>query len=105
MLQNWVWDKKSLDTFAADYHDPSKKIPAEIVKKMNHAKLASAGLFYRRQFALATLDLVLHAQHSENEPHDCLLISNPIFDTAFLPIDPSPPFVSYFSHLNGNEAG
>jgi thimet oligopeptidase len=26
MLQNWVWDKKVLDTFAADYRDPSKKI-------------------------------------------------------------------------------
>src|SRR5215471_4119567 len=24
MLQNWVWDKKVLDTFAADYRDPSK---------------------------------------------------------------------------------
>src|SRR5437016_11144466 len=43
MLQNWVWDKKVLDTFAADYRDPSKKIPAEIVKKMNDAKLANAG--------------------------------------------------------------
>src|SRR6266487_2249517 len=26
MLQNWVWDKNVLDTFAADYRDPSKKI-------------------------------------------------------------------------------
>src|SRR6266516_1551868 len=34
MLQNWVWDKKVLDSFAADYRDPSKKIPAEIIKKM-----------------------------------------------------------------------
>ncbi|MGA7274992.1 MAG: M3 family metallopeptidase, partial [Candidatus Udaeobacter sp.] len=51
MLQNWVWDKKVLDTFAADYRDPSKKIPAEIVKKMNDAKLANAGVLYRRQFA------------------------------------------------------
>src|SRR5713101_4220207 len=35
MLQNWVWDKKVLDTFAADYRDPSKKIPAETIQKMN----------------------------------------------------------------------
>src|SRR5437660_812340 len=45
LLQNWVWDKKVLDTFAADYRDPSKKIPAEIIKKMNDAKLATAGVF------------------------------------------------------------
>ena len=44
MLQNWVWDKKVLDTFATDYRDPSKKIPAEIVKRMNDAKLANAGV-------------------------------------------------------------
>src|SRR6202011_6416107 len=59
MLQNWVWDKNVLDPFAADYRDPSKKIPAETIKKMNDSKLATAGVFYRRQFAFATLDLAM----------------------------------------------
>jgi thimet oligopeptidase len=105
MLQNWVWDKKVLDTFAADYRDPSKKIPAEIIKKMNDAKLASAGLFYRRQFAFASLDLELHNEHAEDMPYDCVAISNPILEKVFLPIDPSTTFVSYFGHLNGYDAG
>jgi Zn-dependent oligopeptidase len=105
MLQNWVWDKKVLDTFAADYRDPSKKIPAEIIKKMNDAKLANAGVFYRRQFAFASLDLALHDQHAEDLPYDCVAISNPILEKVFLPIDPSTTFVSYFGHLNGYDAG
>jgi thimet oligopeptidase len=105
MLQNWVWDKKVLDTFAADYRDPSKKIPAEIIKKMNDAKLANAGVFYRRQFAFASLDLALHGQHPENYTYDCVAISNPILERVFLPIDPSTTFVSYFGHLNGYDAG
>src|SRR5438034_1406152 len=105
MLQNWVWDKKVLDTFAADYRDPSKKIPADIVKKMNDAKLANAGVFYRRQFAFASLDLALHDQHPEDEAYNCVLISNPILERVFLPIDPSTTFVSYFGHLNGYDAG
>jgi thimet oligopeptidase len=105
MLQNWVWDKKVLDTFAADYRDPSKKIPAEIIKKMNDAKLANAGVFYRRQFAFASLDLALHDQHSKDAPYDCVAISNPILEKVFLPIDPSTTFVSYFGHLNGYDAG
>jgi thimet oligopeptidase len=105
MLQNWVWDKKVLDTFAADYRDPSKKIPAEIIKKMNDAKLANAGVFYRRQFAFASLDLALHDQHAEDAPYDCVAISNPILEKVFLPIDPSTTFVSYFGHLNGYDAG
>src|SRR5437773_2172773 len=77
MLQNWVWEKKVLDTFAADYRDPSKKIPADIVKKMDDAKQATAGTFYRRQFAFATLDLALHDQHPEDAPYDCVAMSNP----------------------------
>ena len=105
MLQNWVWDKKVLDTFAADYRDPSKKIPAEIIKKMNDAKLANAGVIYRRQFAFASLDLAMHDQHPENGPYDCVAISNPILEKVFLPIDPSTTFVSYFGHLNGYDAG
>ena len=105
MLQNWVWDKKVLDTFAADYRDTSKKIPVEIVKKMNDAKKATAGVFYRRQFAFASLDLALHDQHAEDDPYDCVAISNPILERVFLPIDPSTTFVSYFGHLNGYDAG
>ena len=105
MLQNWVWDKKILDTFAADYRDPSKKIPAEIIKKMKDAKLATAGVFYRRQFAFASLDLALHDVHPESAPYDCVAISNPILEKVFLPIDPNTTFVSYFGHLNGYDAG
>src|SRR5438309_2372623 len=105
MLQNWVWDKKVLDTFAADYRDPSKKIPAEIVKKMNDAKLANAGVFYRRQFAFASLDLAMHGAHPEDAQWDCVAISNPILEKVFLPIDPSTTFVTYFGHMNGYDAG
>lgn len=105
MLQNWVWDKTVLDSFAADYRDPSKKIPAETIQKMKDAKLATAGVFYRRQFALASLDLALHGAHAENAPYDCVAISNPVLEKVFLPIDPSTTLVSYFGHLNGYDAG
>src|SRR5205809_1061894 len=105
MLQNWVWDKKVLDTFAADYRDPSEKIPADIVKKLNDAKLANAGVLYRRQFAFASLDLALHDPHPEEMPYDSVAITNPILEKIFLPIDSSTTFVSYFGHLNGYDAG
>ncbi|MFN2509168.1 MAG: M3 family metallopeptidase [Chthoniobacterales bacterium] len=71
MLQNWVWDKKVLDTFAADYRDPAKKIPAETITRMSEARLATEGMRYRRQFAFASLDLALHGPHREDEPYDC----------------------------------
>lgn len=105
MLQNWVWDKKVLDTFAADYRDPAKKIPAETIEKLREAKLATVGTYYRRQFSLASLDLALHAPHPENQPYDCVAISNPILSKVFLPVPPETTFVSFFGHLNGYDAG
>jgi thimet oligopeptidase len=105
MLQNWVWDKKVLDTFAADYRDPAKKIPAETIDKLKEAKLATAATYYRRQFAMASLDLALHAAHPEHKPYDCVAISNPIWEKVFLPIAPETTFVAYFGHLNGYDAG
>jgi thimet oligopeptidase len=105
MLQNWVWDKKVLDTFAADYRDPAKKISAETINKMKEAKLATAGVYYRRQFAFAAVDLALHAPHPEDQSYDCVAISNPILERVFLPIAPETTFVSYMGHLNGYDAG
>lgn len=105
MLQNWVWDKKVLDTFAADYRDRSKKIPSETIAKMKEAKLATVGVTYRRQFALGDLDLALHDVHPEGQPYDCVKVSNEILQKVFLPIDPETAFVAYFGHLVGYDAG
>ena len=105
MLQNWVWNKKVLDTFAADYRNPSKKIPAATIAKMKEAKLATVGVFYRRQFAFADIDLTLHDVHPEAQPYDCVAMSNPILQEVFLPIDPDTAFVAYFGHLAGYDAG
>lgn len=105
MLQNWVWNKKVLDTFAADYRDPSKKIPAELIAKMKEAKLATVGVFYRRQFAFGDIDLTLHDVHPVDQPYDCVAMSNPVFERVFLPIDPDTAFVAFFGHLVGYDAG
>ncbi|MGI8966599.1 MAG: M3 family metallopeptidase, partial [Limisphaerales bacterium] len=51
MLENWIWDKKVLDSFAADYRDPTKKIPETILSKLKESKLATEGTRYRRQLS------------------------------------------------------
>jgi Zn-dependent oligopeptidase len=105
MLQNWVWDKRVLNTFAADYRDQAREIPSDVIKRMNDAKLATAGMFYRRQFSFADVDLALHGPHPSDQPYDCVAISNPIFERIFLPIDPQTSFISSFRGFNGYDAG
>jgi len=105
MLENWVWDKKVLDSFAADYRDPSKKIPNEILSKLKQARLATEGVRYRRQLSFGLTDLELHTKIHDNNPQDALPLSNRVLSEVFLPLAPDTAFVAYFGHLMGYDAG
>ena len=105
MLENWVWDKKVLDSFAADYRDPSKKIPTQILAKLKEAKLATEGTRYRRQISFGMTDLRLHTQIHDSNAKEALPISNKVLSEVFLPMVPGTAFVAYFGHLMHYDAG
>ncbi|MBI5775704.1 MAG: Zn-dependent oligopeptidase [Verrucomicrobia bacterium] len=105
MLENWVWDKTVLDTFAADYRDPAKKIPAEIMSQLKAARLATIGSHYRRQLSFGLLDMTLHSDVSAANKKDCVKVSNEILTRVFLPVPEDTAFVAYFGHLTGYDAG
>jgi thimet oligopeptidase len=105
MLENWVWDKKVLDSFAADYRDPSKKIPEQILNQLKASKLAIEGTFYRRQLAFGLLDLALHTQIHADNAQETVPLSNKIIGDTFFPEPPDTAFVAYFGHLMGYDAG
>jgi thimet oligopeptidase len=105
MLENWVWDKTVLDSFAADYRDPSKKIPPEILAKLKEAKLATEGTRYRRQLSFGLTDLALHTQIHDNNAKEVVPLSNKVLSDVFFPLAPDTAFVAYFGHLMHYDAG
>jgi thimet oligopeptidase len=105
MLENWVWDKKVLDSFAADYRDPSKKIPADILAKLKEAKLATEGTRYRRQLSFGLADLRLHSEIQEKNAKQVLPMSNRVLSEVFFPMLPNTAFIAYFGHLTEYDAG
>jgi thimet oligopeptidase len=105
MLENWIWDKQVLDSFAADYRDPTKKIPADILAKLKEARLATEGTRYRRQLAFGLLDLALHTQIHDTNASATLPLSNATLGEVFLPPAPDTAFVAYFNHIIGYGAG
>ena len=105
MLENWPWDKSVLDTFAADYRDPSKKIPAEILARLKEARLATEGTRYRRQLAFGLMDLTLHTQINAANATNTLALSNEKLSDVFLPMLPDTAFLAYFGHIIGYSAG
>jgi thimet oligopeptidase len=105
MLENWVWDKKVLDSFAADYRDPSKKIPTNILARLKEAKLATEGTRYRRQLSFGLTDLTLHTQIHDHNASEALPLSNKVLSDVFLPLAPDTAFIAYFGHLMHYDAG
>jgi thimet oligopeptidase len=105
MLENWVWDKKVLDSFAADYRDPSKKIPPQILAKLKEAKLATEGTRYRRQISFGLMDLRLHTEIHHENAKEALPLANKILSDVFFPMAPDTAFVAYFGHLMHYDAG
>lgn len=103
MLENWVWDKKVLDTFAARYDNPNEKIPESILEKLEEAKLATEGTRYRRQLGFGLTDLALHSGYTEGQ--DIVKIANKVTADAFLPPMEGTAYVAYFGHLTGYDAG
>ncbi len=106
MLENWVWDKAVLDTFAADYRDPAKKIPAEIINSLVAARQATEGYFNRRQLSIGLLDLNLHTLSADDARQaDIVKIVNDT--TARVSIAPAPDtfWAAYIGHLAGYDAG
>ena len=106
MLENWVWDKTVLDTFAADYRDPAKKIPAEMIAAMIRAREATEGIAYRRQLSLGLMDLGLHTL-SVNDAWtaDVVALTNAVGARVSIAPAPDTAFVAYFGHLTGYDGG
>ena len=105
MLENWPWDKKVLDSFAADYRDPNKKIPQEVLNQLKASRLATEGTYYRRQLSFGLMDLALHTQIRATNADDVLPLSNKILSDVSLPPPPDTAFVAYFGHIIGYGAG
>jgi thimet oligopeptidase len=105
MLENWPWDKTVLDSFAADYRDPKKKIPAEILAQLKNSRLATEGTRYRRQLSFGLMDLTLHTQIHATNADDVLPLSNKVLSDVSLEVPPDTAFVAYFGHIIGYGAG
>jgi thimet oligopeptidase len=102
MLEAWVWDKAVLDTFAADYRDPEKKIPAQTIASLVEARQATAGYSTRRQQAFGLVDLALHTvSKADAEKMDIVAVTNDALTRATVAPAPDTTFVSYFGHIAG----
>ena len=106
MLENWVWDKAVLDTFAADYRDPAKKIPTETIEALVAARQATEAYATRRQLSLGLIDLALHNVSADAAAKmDVVAATNAVTARVLMPPAPDTAFVAFFGHMAGYDAG
>ena len=105
MLEAWIWDKGVLDSFAADYRDPSKKIPPAILGQLKAAKYAIYGNHYRRQLSFGLMDLTLHTQVTEANIKDAIPLANKALNETFLTVPEGSAMIAYLGHFVGYDAG
>ena len=106
MLENWVWDKAVLDTFAADYRDPARKIPAETIGALIAARQATDGYYNRRQLAIGLLDLRLHTLSADEAwQADVAALTNNVTGQITVIPPAGTAWAAYIGHLAGYDAG
>jgi len=106
MLENWVWDKAVLDTFAADYRDPAKKIPAETIAALIAARQATEGYLNRRQLAIGLMDLEMHTLPADAAwVTDVVKLVNDTTTRVSLPTPAGSCWAAYIGHFAGYDAG
>jgi oligopeptidase A len=105
IMENWCWERESLDLFARHYRT-GETIPEELFRKMKRARSFRGANAQMRQLAFGMLDLSLHRRYSPIVDGDVMEYSRNImqaFSPAELPLYYG--LVAGFTHLFASPVG
>jgi oligopeptidase A len=105
IMENWCWERESLDLFARHY-ETGEPIPGDLFEKMNRARTFRGANAQMRQLAFGVLDLSLHRIYSPGRDGDVMDYARrilQIFSPAKLP--PDYGMLAGFTHLFASPVG
>ncbi len=105
IMENWCWERESLDLFARHY-ETGERIPEDLFVKMNRARTFRGANAQMRQLSFGVLDLMLHRKYSPLQDGDVMAYARRIlqpFSPARLP--PDYAMLAAFTHLFASPVG
>ena len=105
IMENWCWERESLDLFALHYEDGSP-IPEELYQKMRRARNFQSAMQTMRQLTFAKLDLELHTNRTFASTEDLFAFIKTLLADYQMPLRVTPPSIlPRFTHLFGSATG
>ncbi len=105
LMENFCWDRESLDLFARHY-ESGETIPQDLFEKMLAARNYLSASACMRQLALGKLDLELHAEPEKYLDRDLDEVDREILADYKAPLaSEAPSMARRFSHLFSSPVG
>ena len=98
-LENWCWERESLDLFAR-HVTTGETLPAELFNKMQRARTFNSGMQMVRQLELALFDFRLHHERRGRDTADIQALLDEVRqDVAVVNVPANNRFQHGFSHI------
>jgi oligopeptidase A len=98
IMENWCWERESLDLFARHY-ETGELIPEELFQKMKRAKTFRAANTQMRQLGFGYVDLALHRQWNSALGDPVAWSREILQQFAAAPLPNNYAMIAAFTHL------